>query len=65
MPFNSMIFPSISPVGTPAGLQGSMTKNPYESGLGYGSISYTTMVGTGTDASGNVIYTQTTTTRNV
>lgn len=65
MPFKSVIFPFCDPIGTPMGLQQTMLGNPYDLGSKYGSITTEELVGTGTDASGNIIYTTVSKTRNV
>ena len=65
MPFRSVIYPFCDPVGTPMGLQQTMLGNPYDLGSKYGSITTEELVGTGTDASGNIIYTTVSKTRNV
>lgn len=65
MPFKSVIFPFCDPIGTPAGLQQTMLGNPYDLGSKYGSITTEELVGTGTDANGNIIYTTITKTKNV
>lgn len=64
MPFNPLIFPYCEPTGTPMGLQATMG-NPYTLGNKYGSITTEELVGTGTDASGNIIYSTVSKTRNV
>lgn len=65
MPFKSVIFPFCDPIGTPMGLQQTMLGNPYDLGSKYGSITTEELVGTGTDASGNIIYTTVSKTKNV
>ena len=65
MPFCPMLYPSISPIGTGMQLQGSAATNPYGAGENYGSITIETLVGTGTDAAGNVIYETVTQTKNI
>ena len=64
MPFSPTMYPKIQPQGTPMQLQGSALGNPYSFDWSSG-ITYTQTVITGTDAQGNPIYENKTTTKNI
>ena len=64
MPFNPTMYPKISAQGTPMQLQQSVLGNPYKDNWTSG-ITITQTVITGTDGSGNPIYENKVTTKNV
>jgi len=65
MPFNPMLFPAISGMGTPNNLESAVIgTNPYED-ENYGSIVIETLEGVGTDTQGNIIYQTVSKTRNI